>query len=462
VRIVHRLHNALGARSCAHRAILSFVDPRDKTQSYAWELDAEQVPRVLVFWDGGNVSRALPAGERLTVGRAVDSALHVLHASVSRRHIEIIGGDPPRVRDLGSANGTRVGGRLLRKNEEVDLSPGDVVEIGKAIVIVREATTRALAFSKVATSGMADVNKLVQLVASSELSVILLGETGVGKEVTADTIHRASPRAKGPFVRVNCAAIAPALLDSELFGHEKGAFTGAATRKVGLIESADGGTLFLDEIGEATLDVQTKLLRTLESREVRRVGSVDVRLVDVRFIAATNRDLPALAVAGAFRRDLYFRLNGVTIMIPPLRERRDEILVLARTFLERAATARGEKPPAITSQAAAVLEAHDYPGNVRELKNLVERALVFSGGNEIRKEHLMLKSSSGVEPREPETDPAASSLHGEIDALERQRILDALDKTAGNQTRAAKLLGIARRTLIHRMESYGLPRPRKP
>ncbi len=461
VQIVHRLHKALGARSCSQRAILAFVDPRDKTQSYAWELDAEKVPRVLVFWDGGSASRALRAGERLTVGRAVDSALHVLHASVSRSHIEIISGDPPRVRDLGSANGTRVGGRLLRKNEEVDLSPGDVVEIGKAIVIVRGPAARAIAFSNVAASGMADVHRLVQLVASSDLSVILLGETGVGKEVTADTIHRASPRAKGPFVRVNCAAIAPALLDSELFGHEKGAFTGAATRKTGLIESAHGGTLFLDEIGEASLDVQTKLLRTLESREVRRVGSVDVRLVDARFIAATNRDLPALVEAGTFRRDLYFRLNGLTIMIPPLRERRGEILTLARTFVERAANARGEKPPAITSQAAAALEAHDYPGNVRELKNLVERALVFSGGHEIRKEHLMLQNSSGGEAREAEKNPAASSLHGEIDALERQRILDALDKTAGNQTRAAKLLGIARRTLIHRMESYDLPRPRK-
>jgi two-component system, NtrC family, response regulator AtoC len=292
--------------------------------------------------------------------------------------------------------------------------------------------------------------------------VILLGETGVGKEVTARAIHDRSRRAGKPFVQVNCAAIAESLLDSELFGYEKGAFTGAVAKKTGLIEAANGGTLFLDEVGETSAAVQAKLLRTLEAREIRRVGGVESHAVDVRFVAATNRDLPALVESGVFRRDLYFRLNGLTIEIPPLRKRLDELPGLAAEFLREVAHADALPVQTLSVAALAVLRGHPFPGNVRELRNLMGRAVLLSKGGEVRPEHLRLDSTT--DQREAAPVPASSSrtpLHEEIDALERRRVLAALEQSAGNQTRAAALLGIARRTLIHRMQEYGLPRPRK-
>jgi DNA-binding NtrC family response regulator len=414
----------------------------DPTQTYTWHPDDGPARRVIAFWDGGHASRVLRDGERIVIGRSLDCELTVLHTSVSRRHVEVIGGDAPRVRDLGSANGTRLSGRRLSANEEKTLEPGDVIEIGSAMVMVRSATDTTPLRAPETRDAMAQVNALVDLVAASELSVLVMGETGVGKEVTARAIHDGSPRAKGAFVRVNCAALAESLLDSELFGHEKGAFTGATTAKAGLIESANGGTLFLDEIGEAPLSVQAKLLRTLESREVRRVGGVESRHVDVRFVVATNRDLPELVESGAFRRDLYYRLNGITIVVPPLRERKDEILPLARSFAGKAR---------ISAAAEAALRAHAFPGNVRELKNAVERAVVLSRGGEILPEHLLLEAAK--------SPPAP--LAEEVDALEHQRILQALEEAGGNQTRAAQILGMPRRTLITKIERFGLPRPRK-
>jgi DNA-binding NtrC family response regulator len=307
----------------------------------------------------------------------------------------------------------------------------------------------------------------------------------VGKEVTARAIRDMSPRAGGPFVRVNCAAIPETLLDTELFGHERGAFTGATSAKSGLIEAADGGTLFLDEIGEAPAGVQAKLLRTLETREVRRVGGVDTRAIDVRFIAATNRDLPMLVASGAFRRDLYFRLNGLCIQIPPLRERKDEILPLARAFLEEFSGAMGRPTPGLSSVSVTLLREHAFPGNVRELRTMMQRALVLCEGAQIRPEHLGIDlateeqrgraSPSTVRSERPEVRPTVERsgpadgdppvrpkrLAQEIRSLEQQRIIAALEQTGGNQKRAAERLGIARRTLIHRIEAYGLPRPRK-
>jgi DNA-binding NtrC family response regulator len=324
---------------------------------------------------------------------------------------------------------------------------------------------------------MARVRALVDLVASSRLSVILLGETGVGKEVTARAIRDRSPLAKGPFVAVNCAALAESLLDTELFGYEKGAFTGAASARAGLIEAADGGTLFLDEIAEAPAGVQAKLLRTVETREVRRVGGTGSRSVDVRFIAASNRDLPRLVQAGSFRRDLYFRLNGITIVIPPLRERKDEIHPLALRFIAEACAASGRPAPRLSPAALAALEAHSFPGNVRELRSIVERAVVLCPGGDIAPEHLVVDApppasadadadapppaSADDAPSRSEAPPAHGAPHADERARDRERILAALDRTGGNQTRAAALLGIGRRTLIHRMESYELPRPRK-
>jgi transcriptional regulator with PAS, ATPase and Fis domain len=284
-------------------------------------------------------------------------------------------------------------------------------------------------------------------------------------------------------VRINCAALAETLLESELFGHERGAFTGAVKAKTGLLEAGNGGTVLLDEVGEMPLTTQAKLLRVLESREVMRVGSIETRAIDVRLVAATNRDLPSLVAAGGFRSDLYFRLNGITIRIPPLRERRDEILPLARTFLAAAALGR---PIAFTPAALTKLEAYVWPGNVRELRNVVERAVVLSGGaSAIDAHHLAVEAMffmpSG-QPAQPTpqtplarmsapTEPppamfapapgAPGDLRADVEDFERKRIEQALAEAHGNQTRAAELLGISRRTLVSRLDAFGMPRPRK-
>jgi DNA-binding NtrC family response regulator len=259
-------------------------------------------------------------------------------------------------------------------------------------------------------------------------------------------------------VTLNCSALVESLIESELFGHEKGAFTGAQTAHEGLLETGDGGTVFLDEIGELPLGVQSKLLRVLEERVVRRVGATTGRKVDVRFICATNRDL---ADEGRFRRDLYYRINGVTIGIPPLRDRRSEIAPLTRAFAARARAGT----IALGREVTAALEHHGWPGNIRELRNTVERAVLLSSGGTIRPSHLALERARESSPTIPiervSSERIEQSLPSAVADLERQRILDALEQCGGNQTRAARVLGISRNTLLARLDAYGLPRPRK-
>ena len=295
---------------------------------------------------------------------------------------------------------------------------------------------------------------VAERIAKGSIGVLLLGETGVGKEVFAEAVHEASPRRDRPFVRLNCAALNETLLESELFGHEKGAFTGAAEAKTGLIEAADGGTVLLDELGEMTLATQAKLLRVLEQKQVVRVGAVAPIDVDVRFIGATNRDLEAEVVRGTFRQDVYFRLDGASLTIPPLRERTREIEPLARRFAEQTARELGlDSAPTLTPAALDLLLGHAWPGNIRELKNVMARAVLLATGDVIDVEHLPHDKMSL-----PWTDTTASAPAGDD---ERARILDALDKCAGNQTRAAKMLGIGRRTLTTKLTKYGIRRPRK-
>jgi transcriptional regulator with GAF, ATPase, and Fis domain len=321
---------------------------------------------------------------------------------------------------------------------------------------------------------MKQLHRLLRTVAQGTISVVLLGETGVGKEVIARAIHRYSPRASRPFVSINCAAIPEALLESELFGHERGAFTGAVKDKVGLLESAAGGTLLLDEVGEMPLPAQAKLLRAIETREIVRVGGVKPRPVDVRFVSATNRDLEALVEARSFRRDLYFRLNGISVTVPPLRERAGELEGMARRFVAEFGRTLGRGEVTLSAAALATLRKQSWPGNVRELRNVIERAVLLSDGAEIRPEHLSLgappapTSSASLDAipeieaeLEEEAPHSGASLSEDMRAIERKRILDALEQCAGNQTRAAEKLGITRRALIHRLETYGVPRPRK-
>lgn len=293
--------------------------------------------------------------------------------------------------------------------------------------------------------------------ADSLLSVLLLGETGVGKDVLARFIHAASSRRDRPLVPLNCAALAETLLESELFGHERGAFTGAVCAKPGLFEAAEGGTVFLDEVGDLPAATQAKLLRVLEDRRVLRVGARAFRDVDVRFVAATNRDLAADAEAGRFRRDLYYRIAGITLTVPPLRDRRADIAPLARRFARRASDAVGRaRPVRLSDDAIAELRAHDWPGNVRELRNAVERAVTMTSADVVTAVDLpeALVRTSSAEAR-------VEDLERELRAAEKQRVVDALERCGGNQTRAAKELGISRRTLLHRLDEFDLPRPRK-
>ena len=310
---------------------------------------------------------------------------------------------------------------------------------------------------------MVPVLRLAEHVAASNLTVLLRGETGVGKEVLCDFIHARSARAAHPIVKVHCGALPEALLEAELFGYVRGAFTGATHDKSGLIETAAGGTLFLDEIGELAPATQAKLLRVLESRELRQVGAVRSTAVDVRIVSATHRDLEAMVGAGVFREDLYYRINAITIGIPPLRERREEIPDLARSFVRAACREHRRSEPALSVDALAALVGHPWAGNVRELKNTIERAVVICQTDVIQRADLGLNrfARSRPAPSPAEEAAPASPLADQIEALERRRIVEALDSCGGNQAKAAKQLGMSRRTLLRRLDAYGLSRPRK-
>ncbi len=457
-------------------------DPRDiKTEADA----SPGAQRVVAFWEGGFGTFTLPRAGKVTIGRLNECEIRIDHPSVSRQHAELHVGPPLTVVDLGSFNGTRVAGTRVPPNQATVVPARAVIEIGSTFLVVEGADNAASRATLppppprggdepdlvVVDERMKQLHRLLRTVSQGTISVVLLGETGVGKEVIARAIHRYSPRASRPFVSINCAAIPEALLESELFGHERGAFTGAVKDKVGLLETAVGGTLLLDEVGEMPLPAQAKLLRAIETREIVRVGGVKTRPVDVRFVAATNRDLEQLVEARVFRRDLYFRLNGISVTVPPLRERTSELEGMARKFVAEFARTLGRGERVLSAEAIAALKRQSWPGNVRELRNVIERAVLLGEGREIRAEDLSL-GAAGVPPSiedmeeidaelEDEAPPSGGSLSDEVRAMERRRILEALEQCAGNQTRAAEKLGITRRALIHRLETYGVPRPRK-
>jgi transcriptional regulator with PAS, ATPase and Fis domain len=296
-------------------------------------------------------------------------------------------------------------------------------------------------------------------VAPSETTVLITGESGTGKEVVSKLIHQGSPRAEKPFVAINCAALPEQLLESELFGHEKGAFTGAIAAKIGRIEQAAGGTLFLDEIAEMSPILQAKFLRVLEEREFQRVGGTRTLKADVRVIAATNRDLPSSIARGAFREDLYYRLNVFPIHIAPLRNRGEDVLPLAEAFLEDLGRTMGRPAAGISRDAREWLLAHPWPGNVRELRNAIERAILMSDGGLITRDHFP------ATPARPAQDVAELNGAGEakpsgngmnLDHAERGLVERALVEAKGNKSKAARLLGLSRAQLYWRLEKHGL------
>ncbi len=297
---------------------------------------------------------------------------------------------------------------------------------------------------------MQEVFGVIRKVSPSDIPVLILGESGTGKEVAARAIHRRSSRKDGPFVAINCGAIPEALLESELFGHEKGSFTGAHAQRKGRFEAAEGGTLFLDEIGELPLQLQVKLLRFLQDRQIERVGGRTAIEVDTRVIAATNKDLKRETAEGRFREDLFYRLAVVVLRLPPLRDRQGDIRYLAQALLQRFAAEAGREVPRVNPSVAGALERYPWPGNVRELENKVRRAVVMAEGKRLTAADLELESAPG----EP-----AQTLRDAREALERQMITDALRRTNGRISRAATELGISRPTFYELMEKLGVQKP---
>ena len=417
----------------------------------------------------------LPASGTLTIGRGETNAVRVDDPLASRAHACLHVGEEMFLEDLGSVNGTRVKDQGVKPGDRVALDIGDTVQIGSTVLIVqrRTTTTEVMRPETLRDEGMLvpddrfqggeamqRVHALAERAAVGTINVLITGETGVGKELLAEAVHRASPRSEGPYVCLNCAALSETLLESELFGHERGAFTGAVQAKPGLLETAAGGTLFLDEVGELPLATQAKLLRVIETRQVTRLGSVRPHRIDVRFIAATNREIEAEVKRGAFRQDLYFRLNGITLTIPPLRARVGEIRHLAETFVRQICRDLGRPPPIVPASIIALFESYGWPGNIRELKNMVERAVLLCAGPIIGQDHLPLDklvptlALNGTPPPRVDTEEIAAPT-------ERERIMTALATCAGNQSRAARLLGIPRRTFVSKLDTYQIPRPKK-
>lgn len=295
-------------------------------------------------------------------------------------------------------------------------------------------------------------------IALSRASVLVSGESGTGKELIARAIHYNSRRANGPFIKINCAALPESLLESELFGHEKGAFTGAQTLRRGLFERADSGTLFLDEIGEMPLVLQAKLLRILQEREFERIGGHQTIKVDIRIIAATNRNLDAMVKEGTFREDLFYRLNVIHLMLPPLRERREDISLLANHFLQKFSSENQRDIIEIDPSAMSLLTAWSWHGNIRELSNVIERAVVMNSGPVIFAEDLppQFRQPVCMNHDVKSTPPGERNLKEEIKREEKRIIIEVLEQQEGNRTRTALMLGISRRALMYKLQEYGI------
>ena len=341
------------------------------------------------------------------------------------------------------------------------LCPDDGTTVETLISVLRTGRVPRVPVPKgtpiVLDPAMQRVYTLVQRIADTSMTVLILGETGVGKELVCEAIHLQSSRRERPLIKLNCAALPESLLESELFGYERGAFTGADKRKVGFFEAADGGTLFLDEIGDMPLALQAKLLRVLERKVITRVGGTSEVATDARLIAATHRNLDNDVRAGRFRQDLLFRIGGFTIAVPPLRDRPAEILPLAEHFVRTAAAEQARVPPTLSDDARDALAGYAWPGNVRELRNALERALVLATDT-ITAADLPERLHDASHRVRPAT-PSGADVRGQLAEVERGAIVAALEAESGNQTRAARRLGLSRRALIYKMEKYGLKPP---
>lgn len=421
----------------------------------------------------------VPDGKEVVIGRGTESHIAIDDARASRRHARVLwSAGQLLVEDLQSRNGTLINGQEVRGTSRA-VGAGDTIRVGGLEVVVAVVTATAGAPEPVPASRPsrppppaeelpADLNGVVvadanmsrmfgfaRRIARANTTVLILGETGSGKEVVAQQIHAWSRRAGAPFVRVNCATLQESLAESELFGYERGAFTGADRRKVGFAEAANGGTLFLDELGELSLPVQAKLLAMLENRAIIRVGSAVETPVDVRVVSATHRDLSSEIAAGRFREDLFYRLGVVVVRVPPLRQRPSEVVLLAKLFAKRFGADFGWNEPVIAQDASAALAAYQWPGNVRELRNAIEHAMLITDDGTIRAEHLPeTLTGSGAAP--PTEEEEAGGVKAALSKLERETIVEALRAEQGNRTRAARRIGISLRSLLYKIDKYKL------
>ena len=351
------------------------------------------------------------------------------------------------------------------------IKPFDLAEIGllvnrayqmremrREIRSLQHELSETYRFDRIITAdpAMQSLCESVARIASSNASVVIHGESGVGKELLAASLHYNSSRAQHPFVKVNCGAIPEGLLESEFFGHEKGAFTGAVTRRTGRFEHADGGTLFLDEIGELPLALQVKLLRVIQDREFERVGGEKTLKVDVRLVAATNRNLEEMVTAGTFRQDLFYRLNVVSLSVPPLRQRPADIPLLAAHFLRKFTAEHGREIDDFDDHALAVMQRYAWPGNVRELSNAVERAVVMSSGNMIFAEDLPLSLVQAIRQASGGGEAGLKTLKEQVRGFEARVITQALERNQANRSRTANELGISRRALLYKLHELDL------
>jgi DNA-binding NtrC family response regulator len=425
----------------------------------------------LACTDGTNVGENWQIDrDIIQIGSRVDADVVLRDSTVSRAHAEIVRGHEGTIlRDLGSTNGTFVGPVRVR---EVYLAPDTRFKVGKtellyspADEIIEVLPSTADRFEGLVGRGIAmrEVFGILERVAPTELTVLVTGPTGTGKELVSRAIHNRSPRRARPFVVFDCGAAPETLVESELFGHERGAFTGAVTAREGLFEAAHGGTIFIDEIGELPLELQPKLLRVLEQREVRRVGSAKVRHVDVRVVAATNRNLREEVAAGRFREDLYYRLAVVELRLPAVAERREDLPVLVEHLLRRSEATR--HLTGISPDVWALFESYHWPGNVRELNNVLERAAPFSDGPIITLRALpeALRGASPVSAPRPATlavPEAVSTLPLKdakdqlIEAFEQQYLVDLIERHDGNVSRAARTAGMDRKSITRLLKKH--------
>jgi DNA-binding NtrC family response regulator len=410
---------------------------------------------------GSDAGRKLGDRERIAIGTAEGNDLVLTDETVSRYHVELaIRGDRIAVRDHGSTNGTAIGSAVI---EQGSIGPGTILTLGRTQIRVDHGETATLEIYGAEQLGgvvgrSASMRRLMAQIdraAVSDVSILLLGETGTGKEVAARAIHAASKRAAGPFETVDCGSLLPTLIASELFGHEKGAFTGAEREHIGAFERAHGGTLFLDEIGELPAALQPALLGAIERRSFRRVGGGKTINVDVRLICATHRDLRSEVNAGRFRQDLYFRIGVVMLEIPPLRERPEDIPLLVEYFL-RDAGFEGPRDQVVPPQVLEMLTGHQWPGNVRELRNFVEAALALGETPGIAGRAIE-RDRESVDEVEPLLDrPYADAKAVLLDHFERRYLAHMMEKTNGNISAAARAAKMNRSYLLELLKRHGL------